>query len=611
MKDMKEIIDEVKYRSDIAEIISDYVKLQPAGANYKGLCPFHNEKTPSFHVNTSKQIYRCFGCGEGGDVISFIMKTENLDFMDAVRFLANRCGIEINNNIDHDTKLKLERINKFQSIHIEAARFYYSNLIKDENPALNYLKKRGLDLRTIKNFGLGYAYDSWDLLKNHLVSKGYGEHDILESGLLSKSSKSDKIFDKFRNRVMFPIFDYRGKVIGFGGRVIDDGQPKYLNSPDSEIFNKRYNLYGLNFARKHIGNQKKLILVEGYMDLISLYQFGIKNTVATLGTALTDEQAELISRYADTLVLSYDSDQAGINASMRAIDILEKHGLSVRILDLGNSKDPDEFIREHGMTEMYNAIENAIESNRFKLNILSKDYNLDDRKDSMKYLIEAVKIVRNIKSPIEQDYYINILSKMTATNAEIIKNEMNGKKSVYKNDYTKKYNNTDRVSLNIKKPREVEDPNSFVEMNLISAIMKSEKAREIARFKLSEDDLTDNNSKIIYSKVLKFDVEGIIRNEDIFDESISLDYLNRLSKVNLSGVDLYNIIEIDKLIMSLLEKNKQVKIDKLLKKQKQLENRRKTIDDNSKEAEEVDLEIMKIALDIVAENKKNHCRRED
>lgn len=347
------------------------------------------------------------------------------------------------------------------------------------------------------------------------------------------------------------------------------------------------------------------------MDLISLYQFGIKNTVATLGTALTDEQAELISRYADTLVLSYDSDQAGINASMRAIDILEKHGLSVRILDLGNSKDPDEFIREHGMTEMYNAIENAIESNRFKLNILSKNYNLDDRKDSMKYLIEAVKIVRNIKSPIEQDYYINVLSKMTATNAEIIKNEMNGKKSVYKNDYTKKYNNTDRVSLNIKKPREVEDPNSFVEMNLISAIMKSEKAREIARFKLSEDDLTDNNSKIIYSKVLKFDVEGIIRNEDIFDESISLDYLNRLSKVNLSGVDLYNIIEIDKLIMSLLEKNKQVKIDKLLKKQKQLENRRKTIDDNSKEAEEVDLEIMKIALDIVAENKKNHCRRED
>ena len=611
MKDMKEIIDEVKYRSDIAEIISDYVKLRPAGANYKGLCPFHNEKTPSFHVNTSKQIYRCFGCGEGGDVISFIMKTENLDFMDAVRFLANRCGIEINNNIDHDTKLKLERINKFQSIHIEAARFYYSNLIKDENPALNYLKKRGLDLRTIKNFGLGYAYDSWDLLKNYLVSKGYGEHDILESGLLSKSSKSDKIFDKFRNRVMFPIFDYRGKVIGFGGRVIDDGQPKYLNSPDSEIFNKRYNLYGLNFARKHIGNQKKLILVEGYMDLISLYQFGIKNTVATLGTALTDEQAELISRYADTLVLSYDSDQAGINASMRAIDILEKHGLSVRILDLGNSKDPDEFIREHGMTEMYNAIENAIESNRFKLNILSKNYNLDDRKDSMKYLIEAVKIVRNIKSPIEQDYYINVLSKMTATNAEIIKNEMNGKKSVYKNDYTKKYNNTDRVSLNIKKPREVEDPNSFVEMNLISAIMKSEKAREIARFKLSEDDLTDNNSKIIYSKVLKFDVEGIIRNEDIFDESISLDYLNRLSKVNLSGVDLYNIIEIDKLIMSLLEKNKQVKIDKLLKKQKQLENRRKTIDDNSKEAEEVDLEIMKIALDIVAENKKNHCRQED
>lgn len=604
MNDMKDIIEEIKYRSDIADIISDYVKLKPAGTNYKGLCPFHNEKTPSFHVNTAKQIYRCFGCGEGGDVISFVMKVENLDFMDAVRLLADRCGIEIKNKIDQNTRLRLEKINKFHTIHIEAARFYYSKLVDGQNPAFNYLKKRGLDLKTIKNFGLGYAPDSWDNLKIYLTSKGYTEEELFESGLLSKSSKSDRFFDKFRDRVMFPIFDYKGNVIGFGGRVMDDGQPKYLNSPDSEIFNKRYNLYGLNFARKHLGNQKTLILVEGYMDLISLYQFGIKNTVATLGTALTDEQAGLIKRYADTLVLSYDSDQAGINASMRAIEILEKHGISVRILDLGDSKDPDEFIREHGMAKIYDRIENAIEATRFRLNVLSKNYKLDDRKDSMVYLREAVKILKDIKSPIEQDYYINILSQMTATNAEIIRNEMNGKKVPWQKKSGNRSYNVDNRYFNFKKPKEVEEPSSFVEMNIIAAIMLSSKAREIVRYKLDEDDFSDNNSKIIFSKVLKLDEKGIIKNEDIYDDRISLDYLNRLSKLNLSGVDLNDVLEVDKLIFNLLEKNRQVKIDDLLKRQKKLENRRKTIDDNSKEAEEVDLEIMKIALEIVAENKK-------
>lgn len=604
MNDMKDIIEEIKYRSDIADIISDYVKLKPAGTNYKGLCPFHNEKTPSFHVNTAKQIYRCFGCGEGGDVISFVMKVENLDFMDAVRLLADRCGIEIKNKIDQNTRLRLEKINKFHTIHIEAARFYYSKLVDGQNQAFNYLKKRGLDLKTIKNFGLGYAPDSWDSLKLYLTSKGYTEEELFESGLLSKSSKSDRFFDKFRNRVMFPIFDYKGNVIGFGGRVMDDGQPKYLNSPDSEIFNKRYNLYGLNFARKHLGNQKTLILVEGYMDLISLYQFGIKNTVATLGTALTDEQAGLIKRYADTLVLSYDSDQAGINASMRAIEILEKQGISVRILDLGDSKDPDEFIREHGMAKMYDRIENAIEATRFRLNVLSKNYKLDDRKDSMVYLREAVKILKDIKSPIEQDYYINILSQMTATNAEIIRNEMNGKKVPWQKKSGNRSYNVDNRYFNFKKPKEVEEPSSFVEMNIIAAIMLSSKAREIVRYKLDEDDFSDNNSKIIFSKVLKLDEKGIIKNEDIYDDRISLDYLNRLSKLNLSGVDLNDVLEVDKLIFNLLEKNRQVKIDDLLKRQKKLENRRKTIDDNSKEAEEVDLEIMKIALEIVAENKK-------
>ena len=326
--------------------------------------------------------------------------------------------------------------------------------------------------------------------------------------------------------------------------------------------------------------------------------------MATLGTALTDEQAALIKRYADTLVLSYDSDQAGINASMRAIDILDRHGISVKVLDLGESKDPDEFIREHGMAKMYDSIENALEATRFRINVLSKNYNLQDRKDTMVYLREAVKILKDIKSPIEQDYYINILSQMTATNAEIIRNEMNGKKLAWKNSPGNRSSSIDKRQVNFKKPKEVEEPSSFVEMNIIAAIMLSPKAREIVKYKLDEDDFSDNNSKIIYSKVLKLDKKGIIENEDIFDDRISLDYLNRLSKMNLSGVDLNDVLEVDKLIFNLLEKNRQARIEALLKKQKKLENRRKTIEDNSKEAEEVDLEIMKIALEIVAENKK-------
>ena len=370
MDDLKDVIEEIKVRNDISEVISDYIQLRPSGSNYKGLCPFHNEKTPSFHVSTSKQIYKCFGCGEGGDVISFIMKVENLEFMDAVKFLANRCGIEINTNIDENTKKKLEKIKRFQEIHVVAARFFYINLMQKNNTGYKYLIKRGLDEKTIKSFGLGYSLDSWDSLKNFLLKSGYSIEEIKECGLVGQSKKNNNYFDKFRNRVMFPIFDYKGNVIGFGGRVLDDSLPKYLNSEDTIIFNKRYNLYGLNFARKHIGNSRTLILVEGYMDLISMYQYGVKNVVATLGTALTDAQGQLIKKFADNVVLSYDSDQAGINASLRAINILEKCNLKAKVLDLGKSKDPDEFVRANGLDEMLKKVENASDALKFRLDTL-------------------------------------------------------------------------------------------------------------------------------------------------------------------------------------------------------------------------------------------------
>ena len=254
MNDIKDKIEEIKSRSDIVKVISDYIKVQQSGANYKGLCPFHGEKTPSFYINTSKQIYKCFGCGEGGDVINFIMKIENLEFMDAVKLLAKDCGVEINTNMDAQSKIRMEKIKKFQDLNTEAARYYFSNLIKQKNYGYEYLRKRGLDDKIIKKFGLGYAPKAWTNLMDYLIDKGYDKETLVECGLVTYKKDGNKYYDRFINRVIFPIFDYRGNVIGFGGRVLDDSLPKYLNSPDTLAFNKKYNLYGLNFARKNISD---------------------------------------------------------------------------------------------------------------------------------------------------------------------------------------------------------------------------------------------------------------------------------------------------------------------------------------------------------------------
>lgn len=600
MDDLKDVIEEIKVRNDISEVISDYIQLRPSGSNYKGLCPFHNEKTPSFHVSTSKQIYKCFGCGEGGDVISFIMKVENLEFMDAVKFLANRCGIEINTNIDENTKKKLEKIKRFQEIHVVAARFFYINLMQKNNTGYKYLIKRGLDEKTIKSFGLGYSLDSWDSLKNFLLKSGYSIEEIKECGLVGQSKKNNNYFDKFRNRVMFPIFDYKGNVIGFGGRVLDDSLPKYLNSEDTIIFNKRYNLYGLNFARKHIGNSRTLILVEGYMDLISMYQYGVKNVVATLGTALTDAQGQLIKKFADNVVLSYDSDQAGINASLRAINILEKCNLKAKVLDLGKSKDPDEFVRANGLDEMLKKVENASDALKFRLDKLYSSHDQSNPEETVEFLQKAVNILSYIKSPIELDFYIKYLSELTKTAPEVIRSELNltGKRKTSKEKFKK------QEFVKIKKEKDVEDGNIFIERNLIKAMMVSKKAREIIPLKVGIDQIIDESDKKVYSKVLASNKMGMIRIEDLNDTSLDVDYLRKLDAVDLSEINLDDVHEINKIVNQLLKLNSKEKINKLSKRQKVLEDRRKTIEDNTEEAKEVDLEIMKIALEIVSENKK-------
>ncbi|MGL5348408.1 MAG: DNA primase [Peptostreptococcaceae bacterium] len=603
MNDIKEIIEEVKSRCDIASTISEYMNIKPSGSNYKGLCPFHGEKTPSFYINTSKQIYKCFGCGEGGDVINFVMKMENLDFIDAVKLLANKHGIEINTNMDENTKQRMEKAKKFQDMHVEAARFYFSNLLKEKNLGYEYLRKRGLDDKIIKKFGLGYSHNSWDALKDYLMSRGYAKQDLIECGLFGYKSETDKIYDKFRNRVMFPIFDYRGNVIGFGGRVLDDSLPKYLNSPDTLIFNKRQNLYGLNFARKEI-KDRTVVLVEGYMDLISLYQYDIKNVVATLGTALTEQQGNLIKRYADTAIISYDSDEAGIKATLRAIEILMKIGISAKILNLKDCKDPDEFIRKYGVLDYKKAMETSIHSIKYRIDILKRNFNIEKDEEKIKFAKEASKLIKEIKSPVEIDYYTKYLSNLIDISVESIKREVYGKSySKYSenkyqsNKYTNsKYNNNlnKKDEKALEKPKTIKHGKQFVEENLIKIMLEDKKLRDIILLKVSEEDFLSNSSKEILNYIIKNQDLDKITIDKIKSLNISEKYIGDLERISLQGMNLENVKSIDEIVKNIKKNSLNEKINRLLDEQKEIENNK-----NSKDTKEVDVKIMEIALKIV------------
>ena len=593
MIDIKDVVEEIKNRCDIASVISEYMPIRQSGGNYKGLCPFHGEKTPSFHISSSKQIYKCFGCGEGGDVINFVMKMENLDFLDAVKLLANKCGVEINTNMNEEDKLKMEKIKKYQDIHLEAARFYFTNLSKGKNPGYDYLRKRGLDDKTIKKFGLGYSQKSWNDLIDYLLSKGYDKEDLVECGLVNHKQESNKYYDRFRNRVMFPIFDYRGNVIGFGGRVLDDSLPKYLNSPDSIIFNKRFNLYGLNFSRKNIIN-RTIVLVEGYMDLISLFQYGVRNVVATLGTALTEQQGNLIKRYADTAIISYDSDEAGIKAALRAIEILSKIGLNIKVLNLRDAKDPDEFVRKYGLEEYKKAIDEATHYIKFKIDHLKKSFNLDKDEERVKFGKEASKIIKELKSPVEVDYYTNYIAKQTNISTESIKKEVYGKdyNKVYNNKYKKFEKKSERV---IEKPKIIKKGKELVEETLIKLMLESKKIREITLLKLDKTDFLLNDSKEILNYIIKNRDLDKITIDKIKSLNISEEYLKDLEKISLDGIDMNDIKSIDEILKNLKKNNLQEQMNKLLIEQKNIEQQKTNNDD----LKEVDVKVMEIALKIV------------
>lgn len=417
MQILPEIIEEIKFRNDIESVVSSYVNLKPAGSNLIGLCPFHSEKTPSFTVFKNTQTCYCFGCGAGGDVITFIMKMENLDYPSAVEFLAKRAGITIQRrtvpNKDHiDTKRILE-MNK------AAAVFFYNSLMSvNGKKALDYLKQRKFSSALIKRFGMGYAPNSFDSLSKHLKSLGYTEKEMVSGFLCKISQKTNKPFDLFRNRVIIPIIDTNGNVIAFGGRVLDDSLPKYLNSSDTPVFKKSRNLFALNYARKNCAD--RIILCEGYMDVIALHGAGFSNAVATLGTAITSEQARLMERYTKSVVIAYDSDDAGQRAAEKAFKLLEEVGLDVRILKMTGAKDPDEYIKKFGRERFSRLLDESKTHFDYRFDSVLSKYDISQTPEKLKAVDEITDIISSVNSAVEREIYIT----KTAEKLEIQKENL-------------------------------------------------------------------------------------------------------------------------------------------------------------------------------------------
>lgn len=436
-----EIIDDVRQSNDIVDVISQYVRLKRSGRNYFGLCPFHNEKSPSFSVSPEKQIFHCFGCGVGGNVFTFLTKIEGINFVEAVQLLAERANIQLptlENNVDsakEALKTKVYKVNEF------TAKYYHENLYRPESKmAQEYIKKRKLSNETLKSFQIGFS-GKFDELYKELKKQGFEDREILESGLVNKNERGQYI-DRYRNRLMFPICDVRGRVIAFGGRVLDDSKPKYINSPENVVYSKGRHLYGLNVAKKY-DIKKRLLIVEGYMDVVSLHQRDIHNVVASLGTALTQQQGYLLRNNTEQIILSYDSDEAGQTAKVRAMEILQNMGCDIRVLQMEGAKDPDEYVIKYGNARFQNLVDKAISVIEFKVKILRQSLNLDSTNDKIKFLNEIAKLIAKIDNSMEREVYIEKIAKEYDVSKEAIYAEVN--KLTYKE-------NVDEKILNKAKP---------------------------------------------------------------------------------------------------------------------------------------------------------------
>lgn len=550
----EELIEEIKNSNDIVDVISKYVNLKRSGRNFFGLCPFHKEKSPSFSVSPDKQIFHCFGCGAGGNVIHFISKIENADFKEAIGILANRAGIELptlNNYEDNKTALLKSKVYEINQI---AAEFYHQNLYKPTSKiGQEYIKKRKLDNRTLKSFLIGYS-GNFDELYRILKQKGFTEEEILASSLVNKTDDG-KYIDRFRKRVMFPIQDTRNKVIAFGGRVTDDSKPKYINSPENIVYSKGRHLFGLNVAKR--GELKNIIIVEGYMDAISLYQRGITNVVASLGTALTEAQGRLLRRYSERVTIGYDSDGAGQAATLRGLEILQNIGCDVRILQISGAKDPDEYVIKYGPERFLKCVEQAISLVEFKVKMLKQSLNLDNINDKIKFLNQVAKILSNVTNSIERELYVEKIANEYNVSKEAIYGEVN--KLIYAKNTGEKTLEKPIVKKEIKKEKQEIDSSTTKRENLIIYLLINYPQESYKKIKsvISENDMKlEENQKILkkmYEEIEKGNINIDILN--YFEEQNIIDHISgimsydfEISDLNKCIEDVVNTYEKDKLI---------------------------------------------------------------
>ena len=417
-------LDELMARNPIEDVVGQYVTLKRSGANMFGLCPFHGEKTASFSVAPDKGIYYCFGCHKGGGAVNFVMEVEGMNYPDAVRHLAKRVGMEVPEDEQYQSRYRQQE--RLWALHKEAARFFHSQLYSPVGKAaLEYALGRGMSKFILTTFGVGYAPDSWDSLVRAMKAKGYTEEELKESGLVTVSQKNGNLFDRFRDRLMFPIIDVRGNVIAFGGRTIkkDADVAKYLNSPETMIFNKRKNLFGLNLAKKT--KENALILVEGNIDVVTLHQYGFDNAVASLGTSLTEEQAALMTRYTDQIILIYDGDKAGQNATQRAIPILEKAGLQVKVLEIKDAKDPDEYLKKFGPEKFRLLLEDSSNRVEYQLSTIARKYDIREDEQKVRFINEAAEFISSLPNAVQREVYGHRVADAAKISYDAMKIEVN------------------------------------------------------------------------------------------------------------------------------------------------------------------------------------------
>lgn len=534
-------LTELKYRSDIEQVIGGYVQLRRRGRNLVGLCPFHSEKSPSFTVFPENQSFYCFGCQAGGDVITFIRRAENLDYIEAVRFLADRAGMELPEQTDDSSRRKRMRM---LEMNREAARWFHQTLMSDAGkPGRAYLAGRGMTIQMVKKFGLGYAPAGWNNLSDLLKQKGYTEEEMVDAGLAGRGKRGG-VYDTFRERVMFPIIDLRGSVIGFGGRILQGDGPKYLNSPDTMVFKKSRNLFALNFAKSSKRNY--LILCEGYMDVIAMYQAGFDCAIAALGTAFTDEQARLIAQYTQEIILAGDSDGPGQKAVRRNIGILEKLGLKIRILSLTGAKDPDEFIKKFGAERFEMLLEGSTSILDFELNRLRAEHNLETPDGRTGFLQGFIRLMTETPSPVQREVYISQISRELEVSRQMLESQIDAAFRKKRRSEEKRQAQDLRPFLTAR-PSERQDlerqkypKETIAGERLIAYLLKNPERREWVTGQVEAAKIPSELDRTIYQTICTRMEQGRLVEMISLSEELSMEAISRLSQI-ISGEGGQNI----------------------------------------------------------------------